>query len=114
MHLKSLPLVLILFPALTFAQSSANIVGTVRDTSGALVPGAQVSVANTQTGYAQSRQTGSDGVYKLPLVPVGQYQLTVEKAGFQKYVQTDITLAVNDNATIDVVMSVGACRKPLQ
>jgi len=108
MHLKSLPFALVLFPALTFAQSSANVVGTVRDTSGALVPGAQVSVVNTQTSYTQSRQTDSDGAYKLPLVPVGQYQLTVEKAGFQKYVQTDVTLAVNDNATIDVVMSVGA------
>ena len=68
MHLKSLPFALVLFPALTFAQSSANIVGTVRDTSGALVPGAQFSVVNTQTGYTQSRQTDSDGAYKLPLL----------------------------------------------
>jgi hypothetical protein len=91
-----------------FAQSSANIVGTVRDTSGAIVPGAQVTVLNTQTGYTQGRQSDADGSYKLPLLPVGQYQLTVEKAGFQKYVQTAIVLAVNDNATIDVTMTVGA------
>jgi hypothetical protein len=91
-----------------FAQSSANIVGTVRDTSGAIVPGAQVSVLNTQTGYTQARQSDADGTYKLPLLPVGQYQLTVEKQGFQKYVQTGIALAVNDNANIDVTMTVGA------
>ena len=94
-------------PAL-FAQSSANIVGTVRDTSGALIPGARVSVTQVLMGYTQSRQSGPDGAYSLPLLPVGKYQMMVEKDGFQKYVQTDIVLAVNDNATIDVTLSVGA------
>ena len=99
---------LFLSPMFLFAQSSANIVGTVRDSSGALIPGAQISVVNVQTGYTQSRPSDADGSFKLPLLPVGKYQLTVEKAGFQKYVQTDITLAVNDNATIDVTLAVGA------
>ncbi|MFB3829633.1 MAG: carboxypeptidase regulatory-like domain-containing protein [Bryobacteraceae bacterium] len=108
MRLRSTTAALFFFPAFLFAQSSANIVGTVRDSSGAVVPEAQVKVVNTQTGYTQSRATAADGSYRLPLLPVGQYELTAEKSGFQKFVQTGIVLAVNDNATIDITMNVGA------
>jgi hypothetical protein len=90
-----------------FAQSSANIVGAVRDSSGSVVPAARVTATNAETGYSQTRQTDSNGAYELLLLPVGPYQVTVEKEGFQKCVQ-DIVLAVNDNATIDAAMSVGA------
>ena len=91
-----------------FAQSTANIVGTVRDSSGGVVPGARVTARNVQTDYSQSRQTDSNGAYKLLLLPVGSYEMIVEREGFQKYVQTNIVLAVNDNATIDIPLSVGA------
>src|SRR3954447_6333844 len=91
-----------------FAQSTANIVGTVRDSSGGVVPGARVTARNVQTDYSQTRQTDSNGAYKLLLLPVGSYNMSVEREGFQKYVQTNIVLAVNDNATIDIPLSVGA------
>jgi len=64
-----------------FAQSTANIVGTVRDSSGGVVPGARVTVRNIQTDYSQSRQTDSNGAYKLLLLPVGSYNMTVEREG---------------------------------
>lgn len=99
---------LLLFPVFLSAQSTANIVGTVRDTSGAVVPDADVRAVNTQTGYTQSAQTTAGGGFRLPLLPIGQYDLSVEKAGFQKFVQTGITIAVNDNANIDITMTVGA------
>ncbi|MBI4877129.1 MAG: TonB-dependent receptor [Acidobacteria bacterium] len=93
---------------LLFAQSTANVVGTVRDPSGGAVPGAKVTAVNVQTGLRQTRASGADGAYSLPLLSVGQYQLEVEKEGFQRFVQSGITLAVNDNATLDVVLSVGS------
>lgn len=105
---SSLGIGLFLIALQLYAQSTANIVGTVRDPSGGLVPGARVTATNVQTGYSQSRQTDSNGAAKLLLLPVGGYEVTVEKEGFHKYVQTDIVLAVNDNATIDITLAVGA------
>src|SRR5215831_4981082 len=93
--------------AALWAQSTANIVGTIRDNSGGVVPGARVTARNLQTDYTQTRRAESDGAYKLLLLPIGSYVITVEKEGFQKYVQTGIVLAVNDNATIDVTLAVG-------
>ncbi len=90
------------------AQSTANIVGTVKDSSGAAVPSAKVTAVNVQTGLRQARESGSEGAYSMPLLPVGQYRLEVEKEGFQRYVQSGITLAVNDNATIDITLAVGS------
>ncbi len=98
----------LLLAALLFAQATANLVGTVKDATGAAVPGARVTAVNVQTGLRQARQSGPDGTYSLPLLPVGQYRLEVEKEGFQRYVQSGITLAVNDNATIDVTLAVGS------
>ena len=92
----------------SFSQATAKLVGTIKDSSGAAVPGARVTVVNTQTGFRQTRDSGSEGAYSFPLLPVGQYQVEVEKEGFQRFVQSGITLAVNDNATIDVSLSVGA------
>src|ERR1035437_5627156 len=105
---SSLGIGLFLIALQLYAQSTANIVGTVRDPSGGLVPGAQVTATNAQTGYSQSRRTDANGEAKLLLLPVGGYQVTVEKEGFRKYIQTDIVLAVNDNATIDITLAVGA------
>jgi hypothetical protein len=79
----------------------------VRDSSGALVPGATVSATNKQTDFTITRQTGEDGAFKLPLLPIGTYDVAVEKAGFQRYLQTGIVLAVNDNANIEATLAPG-------
>lgn len=93
--------------AAAYAQSTARIVGTVRDSSGAAVPNATVSAINVQTSLRETRQTGVDGTYSIPLLPVGRYEVEVSKEGFQKILRTGITLAVNDNATVDVTLNVG-------
>ena len=60
----------IVFPCTAaFAQSTANIVGTVRDSSGGVVPGARVTATNVQTGYSQSRQTDANGVLSCSCFP---------------------------------------------
>src|SRR5437867_10543436 len=69
--------VILLSPGL-FGQS-ANIVGTIRDSSSAAVPGARITAVNVQTGLRQTRESSLDGTYSLPLLPVGQYRLEVEK-----------------------------------
>src|SRR5258708_31457075 len=87
---------------------SANIVGTIRDSSSAAVPGARVTAVNIHTGLRQTRESSAEGTYSLPLLPVGQYRLEVKKEGFQRHVQSGITLAVNDNATLDIALVVGS------
>ena len=100
--------VLFLFAAVAFGQSTANIVGTVRDSTEAAVPGARVTAVNVQTGLRLTRESSGDGSYSIPLVPAGQYRLEVEKDGFQRYARSGITLAVGDNATLDVALAVGS------
>lgn len=71
------------------------------------MPDASVTAANTQTSLEISRKTGAGGEFKLPLLPVGTYNLSIEKPGFQRYTQSAIKLAVNDNATVDATLAIG-------
>jgi len=87
--------------------STASLAGTVVDPSGAVVPSAKVSVQNTDTGMTLTDQTGSSGAFVFPSLHPGPYQLTVQKPGFQTYVQTGITLTVTQSATANVVMKIG-------
>ena len=93
---------------IAYGQSTANIVGTIRDSSDAGVPGARITAINVQTGLRQTRESAADGAYSIPLLPVGSYRLEVEKEGFQRYTRSGIALAVGDNATLDVTLSLGS------
>jgi outer membrane receptor protein involved in Fe transport len=98
----------IAFAGMANGQATANIVGTVKDSTEAAVPAARVTAVNVQTGLRLTRESGADGAYSLPLLPVGQYRLEVEKQGFQRYTRSGITLAVGDNLMLDVALTVGS------
>ena len=92
MRANALILTLVLFaaPTVTFAQSLGNagtIQGTVVDPSGAAIPGADVSLHNPITGYAQSVKAASDGSFKLLNIPPNSYHLDVTAAGFSQFSQ---------------------------
>jgi outer membrane receptor protein involved in Fe transport len=89
-------------------QATAQLLGTVRDSSGAVVVGAKVTLRNTGTNIAHSAATNKDGSYLFTLVPIGAYELTVEQQGFEKYVRKGITLEINQNGRVDVTLAVGA------
>jgi outer membrane receptor protein involved in Fe transport len=93
---------------IAFPQATASIVGTVRDASDAFIPSGLVMVTNIGTGLKQTKESAADGSFSFPLLPVGQYRLEVEKAGFQRFVQDGIVLAVNDRVTIEPRLQVGA------
>lgn len=85
------------------AQSTTgSIQGTVRDNQEAVVPGATVTVRNVQTNAVRTATTDGSGVYRFLNVPVGSYELTVELTGFSKYVRTGITVAINQDAIVEV------------
>jgi hypothetical protein len=95
-------------PASGQVASSTSLVGTVTDSSGAVVPGASVVAVQDATKVAYKGQTSSTGNYALPYVAVGTYTITVEAAGFGKSVHTDVLVGVNQTVRTDFVLKVGA------
>jgi hypothetical protein len=92
-----------------FAQTTgtATLVGTVSDPTGAAVPGAKVTVRNMNTSFIYEGVTSSSGDYFVPNLSSGTYQLTIEAAGFKSFVQSDITLRINEQPRINVQLEVG-------
>jgi len=91
----------------SLAQMSATLSGTVTDPSGGAVFGANVTVKDLETGFVRTTVTGETGHYDLIALPVGQYQVRVNKAGFAEAVQTGIRLTVDQEATVDVSLRLG-------
>ena len=89
------------------AQSTAELGGTVTDTSGATVPNAKVVVTNQATGTQWNTQTNGDGLYVEPSLPPGNYQITVTAAGFRTLVVKDLKLDVATSVTKDLQLTVG-------
>ena len=94
-----------------FAQGKAGdatLSGTVMDPSGAVVPGASVTLANLDRGLDLRFATSADGRYSFTFVPPAEgYRLKVEAPGFRPYLQNGITLAVGQTASLDVNLQVG-------
>src|SRR5258708_6013391 len=88
-------------------EVSANITGTVTDSSGAAVSGASVTAKDTQRGIVFTEQTNTNGYYTLVRVPIGTYDLKVEAKGFSSALHPSITLVLNQIARIDFQLKVG-------
>src|SRR5262245_16732616 len=90
-----------------WAQSTAQVSGTIRDQTGAVLPGAEVTMTQTETGLSRNAVTDETGSYVLTNLPVGPYRLEAGLPGFRTYVQTGIVLQVNSNPQINAVLEVG-------
>ncbi|HME99052.1 MAG TPA: TonB-dependent receptor [Terriglobia bacterium] len=90
-----------------WAQATAQIAGTVRDQSGAVLPGVEVTLTQTETGVTRSATTNEAGSYVLSNLPIGPYRLEAALAGFRTFVQTGITLVVNAAPVINPVLQIG-------
>jgi Carboxypeptidase regulatory-like domain/TonB dependent receptor len=94
--------------ATAWAQATtAEISGTVKDPSGAVLPGVEVTVTQTATGAKRSTVTNETGNYVLASLPLGPYMLEAALAGFKSYVQTGIVLQVDASPVINIVLQVG-------
>src|SRR5437773_717068 len=104
--------VLIALPTcLVFAQTStatATILGVVKDTSGALIPGVSITVKHTESGLTRNAISSGTGDYNVPLLPVGAYELTTAMPGFKQQVRGGINLVVGQQAIINLTLEVGA------
>jgi hypothetical protein len=97
-----------------FAQSVSQISGTVKDATGLGIPGAQVTVTQTDTGVTRTAESDTNGVYALPSLPIGPYRMEVKKEGFTTVVENGIVLQVDTAPTIDPVMKVGGVNESVQ
>src|SRR5215467_10300719 len=94
---------------LSFAQTStATILGTVKDTSGALIPGVSITVKHTESGLTRTVVSSEQGGYDVRLLPVGAYEITTMMPGFKSDVRTGISLVVGQEAVVDLTLQVGA------
>src|SRR5213596_278118 len=103
-------LLLVIGAAPLFAQSTATIVGVVRD-SGGVLPGATVTVRNVDTGLTRSVPTGEAGAYRFPALPVGPYEIRAELPGFRTMVRSGVRLLVGQEAVIDMVLELGSIQE---
>lgn len=104
---------LFLFP-LVFAVATlhaqittATLVGTVTDSTGAVVPGAQVTVTNVDTNASRTATSNEEGAYRIEFLPVGNYRLDVAAKGFKTYRRSGITLEVAQIAQADISLQIG-------
>src|SRR5437762_11478895 len=114
---KRLISLLVLLTATTaYAQQTATsqISGVAQDPSGAAIPGAEVRVTQTETGFSRTATTGADGSYTIPNLPVGPYRLQATSQGFSAYVQDGIILRVNSNPVINPALQVGAVTEEIK
>ena len=90
-----------------WAQATAQVSGVVQDSTGAVLPGVEVTATQTDTGISRMTVSNETGSYVLPNLPVGPYRLEATLPGFRSFVQTGIVLQVNTSPTINVTLQVG-------
>ena len=94
-------------PAAFSQQVTGSILGSVQDAQGAVIPGAQVTAKNQDTGFSRTMQSNGQGEYRIDFLPPGTYQVQVADKGFRNFSATGIALAVGQFARVDAHLEVG-------
>jgi hypothetical protein len=107
----------LLVAAATFVSAQTfrgTILGTVSDTSGAVVSGATVKARNTGTGLERTTQTTAEGNYSIPELPIGTYNVTVAQPGFQTALMSNIVVDVATERRVDVALKLGQANETVE
>jgi Carboxypeptidase regulatory-like domain len=94
-------------PLLRAQVATADLVGTVTDSSGGAVPGAAVAATNISTGLAYNVVTANEGGFVISQLPAGHYRIKVSKSGFKSWTNPDVSLAIGDRYRAQVTLDVG-------
>jgi hypothetical protein len=101
--------------AIGFAQvDTGSLVGTVKDASGAVLPGVTVTATNMDTGVATTAKTGLNGDYVITPLHIGRYSVSVEAAGFNREIRKDIVLDVQQTIRLDFSLKVGSVSETME
>lgn len=104
----ALAAIFVVFSQLAFSQvDTGAILGTVKDTSGAVVPGATVTLRNEDTGITQTATSGSSGEYAFSPVKIGHYSVSAEFKGFQRVQHTQVSVDVQQRVVVDFALPPG-------
>ncbi|MBI4465674.1 MAG: TonB-dependent receptor [Acidobacteria bacterium] len=107
--ISNLLLLVFLASQVTLAQvTTGTILGTVTDSTGAVIPGATINIRNVETGIARSVASDAEGRFRVPQLGLGSYEVVAEAPGFQSVVRSGITLTVGREAVVDFTLQVGA------
>jgi len=87
---------------------TGTILSAVKDSSGAVIPGASITAKNVETGLTRTGVSAEDGSYRLSALPVGGYEVRVELAGFRREVRSGLTLTVSQEAVVNFTLQAGA------
>ena len=109
-------LLVVLLPLAAAAQISGtgSIQGTVADTSGAVIPGATVTLTNVAKQVTRTATSGANGLYSFPNAEIGTYNLTVTAQGFKTYSQQNIILEVGSNIGVNVALTIGSTTEQVE
>jgi hypothetical protein len=100
-------------PLLAQTVNQGSVEGTVTDPSGAVIPAATLTAANTATGVVQSTQSNADGYYRFIALPVGTYDLTISKSGFASQTRKGIDVSVGAKIALDIHMGVSGAEQTI-
>ncbi len=103
---------LLLSAAPLVAQTTGSVSGTIKDNSGAVVPGVAVTVENVETKATRTAVSGDSGTYQVALLPPGRYRVRAELQGFRTE-ERDLTLVVSQNARFDFAMNLGSLEETI-
>jgi len=105
-----------IFPTSALAQGTitGTILGTVKDASGAVLPGAKVTITNDDTGLKRLAKTDQNGVFLVPFLPIGNYRVRVEAANFRTVVQGGIRLEIDQQLPINFALQLGQVNEEIQ
>lgn len=108
-------LLILLFGCLATAQvDTGSILGTVRDESGAVVPGSRVTLIDQGTGLVLSTTTNASGIYNFTPIKIGTYKVTASKAGFKNISQSNIVVNVQAQVKVDLTLSPGMVTQTIE
>ena len=109
-----LAFMLMLFGLLAYGQAvDGNILGTVLDSQGAAVVGAEVSIANLGTGVALTTKTNGTGDYRFDHLPVGTYRLTAKMTGFRP-ISEEVDVVLNKTGTSNLTLTPGTATETVE
>src|SRR4051812_19052461 len=103
-----LPLFLLLACVGVYAQANSTVTGIVSDQTGAVVPGATITLADMATGATKTAVSGDTGLYAIPALNAGIYNMTVTAKGFQTFEQKSIVVNISATFRVDPKLTVGA------
>src|ERR1700742_4116776 len=113
--LAAVVVVVFIFCSAAIAQvTTGSILGTVRDASGAVVPGATVTVVDTGKGTTIAKQTDTEGNYSVPYLLPGTYNISVEMKGFKRSIQNNVVLDIDQKANVDFALETGGASETVE